>query len=75
MSRRVTISFATLLLLAQGWQTWATETVPAEVLFVRKVLPIFQSKCLACHGENPEKKLKGRPPRRGRMGGGAYSPK
>ena len=57
MSRRVTISFATLLLLAQGWQTWATETVPAEVLFVRKVLPIFQSKCLACHGENPEKKL------------------
>ncbi|HCU88046.1 MAG TPA: hypothetical protein DGP39_10995, partial [Verrucomicrobiales bacterium] len=59
MSRRVTISFATLLLLAQGWQTWATETVPAEVLFVRKVLPIFQSKCLACHGENPEKQLKG----------------
>ena len=59
MSRRVTISFATLLLLAQGWKTWATETVPAEVLFVRKVLPIFQSKCLACHGENPEKQLKG----------------
>lgn len=30
----------------------------AEALFVRRVWPLFQEKCLACHG-NDEKKLKG----------------
>ena len=36
----------------------AAETVPADVLFARKVLPLFKEKCLACHG-NDLKKLKG----------------
>jgi hypothetical protein len=30
----------------------------AEALFVRRVWPLFQEKCLACHG-NDEKKIKG----------------
>ena len=36
----------------------AAETVPADVLFARKIQPLFKTKCLACHGEDP-KKLKG----------------
>ncbi len=35
------------------------QEIAADVLFARKVLPIFQSKCLACHGEGPGGKLKG----------------
>ena len=27
----------------------------AESLFVRRVWPLFQEKCLACHGEEPAK--------------------
>ncbi len=30
----------------------------AELLFVRRVSPLFHEKCLACHG-NDEKKIKG----------------
>ena len=37
----------------------AAEKVAADVLFARKVLPLFKEKCLACHGEDPKKKLKG----------------
>ena len=37
----------------------AAEKVAADVLFARKVLPLFKAKCLACHGEDPKKKLKG----------------
>ncbi|SVD69566.1 uncharacterized protein METZ01_LOCUS422420, partial [marine metagenome] len=29
----------------------AAEKVAADVLFARKVLPLFKAKCLACHGE------------------------
>ncbi|MDA7680146.1 hypothetical protein N8622_02715 [bacterium] len=37
----------------------AVEKVAADVLFARIVLPLFKTKCLACHGEDPKKKLKG----------------
>ena len=35
------------------------EKVEADLLFTRKVLPLFKAKCLGCHGEDPKKKLKG----------------
>ena len=42
-----------------GFQTaMAVEKVAADVLFARKIQPLFKTKCLACHGEDP-KKLKG----------------
>ena len=31
---------------------------PAELLFVRRIAPLFREKCLACHGDD-EKKIKG----------------
>ena len=37
----------------------AAEKAEADLLFARKVLPLFKAKCLACHGEDPKKKLKG----------------
>ena len=37
----------------------ASEKVEADLLFARKVLPLFKAKCLVCHGEDPKKKLKG----------------
>ena len=37
----------------------ASEKVEADLLFARKVLPLFKAKWLACHGEDPKKKLKG----------------
>ena len=40
---------------------------PAEVIFARKVLPLFKTRCLACHGEKPEK-LKGEFDLRSRAG-------
>ena len=50
----------TISLAALGLQTAvASEKVEADLLFVRKVLPLFKSKCLACHGKDPKKKLKG----------------
>jgi len=36
----------------------SAEEVPADVLFARKIQPLFKVKCLTCHGDNPEK-LKG----------------
>jgi len=50
---------ATIALMALGFQTaMAAEKVAADVLFARKIQPLFKTKCLACHGEDP-KKLKG----------------
>jgi len=50
---------ATIALMVLGFQTaMAAEKVAADVLFARKIQPLFKTKCLACHGENP-KKLKG----------------
>ncbi|MBT7028055.1 MAG: DUF1549 domain-containing protein [Verrucomicrobia bacterium] len=51
---------ATISLVVLGFQTAvAAEKVEADLLFARKVLPLFKAKCLACHGEDPKKKLKG----------------
>ena len=47
---------ATVLLLAGSWAN-AVE-VPTDVLFARKIQPLFKVKCLTCHGDDPEK-LKG----------------
>lgn len=47
---------AAVLLLAGSWAN-AVE-VPADVLFARKIQPLFKVKCLTCHGDDPEK-LKG----------------
>ena len=47
-----------ILLIGLHGTSLASETVPADVLFARKVLPLFKEKCLACHG-NDSKKLKG----------------
>jgi len=50
---------ATIALMVLGFQTaMAVEKVAADVLFARKIQPLFKTKCLACHGEDP-KKLKG----------------
>ncbi|MDP7497706.1 MAG: c-type cytochrome domain-containing protein, partial [Roseibacillus sp.] len=47
-------------LSALGFQTaMAAEEVAADMLFARKVLPLFKQRCIACHGEDPKKKLKG----------------
>ncbi len=49
-----------LSLAAPAFQTAiAKEKTAADVLFARKVLPLFKARCIACHGEDPEKKLKG----------------
>lgn len=52
-----------LLLLSAAGQLAAQGPAPlpeaeAEALFVRRVWPLFQEKCLACHGQD-EKKIKG----------------
>jgi len=48
---------ATLLLAGPGIAAPAPST-EAEELFVHRVLPTFTAKCLACHGDKPDK-LKG----------------
>ena len=49
----------TLLLLSLLSQTFAVENASeAEKLFALKVKPVFAAKCLACHGDEPDK-LKG----------------
>ena len=56
-------------LLGLGFQAAnAAEKVAVDVLFARKVLPLFTAKCLACHGEDPKKKLKGDFDMRSRVG-------
>ena len=50
---------ATISLAVLGFQSvMAAEQVTAEVLFARKVLPLFKERCIVCHGEDPKKKLK-----------------
>ncbi|MBT4902134.1 MAG: hypothetical protein HON54_09550, partial [Verrucomicrobia bacterium] len=57
---QVKLLIATISLVVLGFQTAvAAEKVEADLLFARKVLPLFKAKCLACHGEEPKKKLKG----------------
>ena len=55
-SRRACRLAGTLLVLFTGLSAIAEE--PAEVIFARKVLPLFKARCVACHGEKPGK-LKG----------------
>ena len=31
------------------------ENVEADALFVHEIIPIFESKCMSCHGNDPEK--------------------
>ena len=31
----------------------------SEILFAHKIKPLFKAKCMACHGEGPNKKIKG----------------
>ena len=52
-------SFPVILLLALSSLARASEAPSADVLFARKVLPLFKERCIACHGEDPKKKLKG----------------
>ena len=56
---------AAVLLLVGSWAN-AVE-VPADVLFARKIQPLFKVKCLTCHGDDPEK-LKGDLDMRTRVG-------
>ena len=41
---------AAVVLLGGAWAN-AVE-VPADVLFARKIQPLFKVKCLTCHGDN-----------------------
>ena len=51
---------ATISLVMLGFQAvMAADKVEADVLFARKVLPLFKQRCIVCHGEDPKKKLKG----------------
>lgn len=58
MRRIVIRSLPVVFLLALSVTARAGEAPPADVLFARKVLPLFKARCIVCHGENPEK-LKG----------------
>ena len=51
------IQLTSAVLLLVGLWANAVE-VPADVLFARKIQPLFKVKCLTCHGDDPEK-LKG----------------
>src|SRR4051812_26354651 len=51
-------TFALTPLLFVSCHCALAEDNAAELLFVRRVAPLFQEKCLACHG-NEESKIKG----------------
>ena len=36
-----------------------SEKPGSEAFFAHKIQPLFKSKCLACHGEGPNNKIKG----------------
>ncbi len=46
------------IFLTSLWLASSLHAEDAETLFVRRVWPLFQEKCLACHG-NDDKKIKG----------------
>ena len=51
--------FSLILLLGVGFElAVAEERVAADVVFAWKIQPLFKTKCLTCHGDDP-KKLKG----------------
>lgn len=51
---RSLVSFALLALASAG--LGAPAAVPAaEELFARRIQPLFREKCLACHGDDPQK--------------------
>jgi hypothetical protein len=54
---RSVIAFACLL-MGSGGNSLLAEGTPAEQLFVRRIIPLFHEKCLACHGKD-EAKIKG----------------
>jgi mono/diheme cytochrome c family protein len=58
---------ALLLLGGESAATRQTANDEAEVLFIRRIAPLLQTKCLACHGHD-EKQLKGKLDLRHRAG-------
>ena len=58
--------FQLALLVALPVSLLQGQDVKPDVLFARKIQPLFKSKCLACHGGDPGKKLKGDLDMRGR---------
>ena len=57
MKRRIAIISLAVL---SSQTAKAAEEVAGDVLFARKVLPLFKERCIVCHGEDPKKKLKGK---------------
>ncbi|HSH93549.1 MAG TPA: PSD1 and planctomycete cytochrome C domain-containing protein [Roseimicrobium sp.] len=49
---RPVATFVTALCMAGAAKAAVTD---AELLFVRRIAPLFHEKCLACHGSDPEK--------------------
>ena len=57
LPRRCVLALACLFLTI-GWDSLRAEGTEAEQLFVRRIIPLFHEKCLACHGKD-EAKIKG----------------
>src|SRR5947208_377875 len=56
MKNWISISVLVLLLIGAG-PLFAADAAPdpaAESLFVRRLAPLFKSRCVACHGEDPK---------------------
>lgn len=51
--------FSLILFLGVGFElAVAEDKMAADVVFAWKIQPLFKTKCLTCHGDDP-KKLKG----------------